>query len=153
LLGYNFAHHGGINASESNFAKANRKIDIVKVKPQTPRTIINEIEVDSQEEAEKLANSSVTSEVIIQSSQNQDKIQTFDNSYYIQVAAYISTKTYPTVKKIKALGFENVQVKDEESRIGLLHKVLVGPYASKNEAKRDLRRLKRVNKKAYIIKG
>ena len=72
--------------------------------------------------------------------------------YYVQVAAYKSRKTYPTVKKIKDLGIENVLVKQRDTAIGTLNVVVVGPYESALEAKHALVRVKKVDRKSYITK-
>ena len=161
ILGYNFLKK---SSDSSRFKQINmnlnktRKIDVVKVKRDTdPRTIINEVTVENKKEAQELIKQENLKEVIIKndskSVQSSEINEVVDSDYFVQVAAYSSSKTYPTVRNIKKLGFDNVDVIDQESRIGTLHKVVVGPYATKDEAKEALKKLKRVNRKSYIIKG
>ena len=159
ILGYNFLKK---SSDSSRFKQINmnlnktRKIDIVKVKRDTdPRTIINEVTVENKKEADKIANDENLHEVIIkndsQNIQASEQNSLDENQYYVQVAAYKSNKTYSVINKVKSSGFDNVDVIDQESRIGTLHKVVVGPYATKDEAKEALKKLKRVNRKSYII--
>ncbi len=74
------------------------------------------------------------------------------SAYYVQLAAYAKTNPEKMVNKAKSHGFENVDVIGEESRIGTLQRVVVGPYESKSEAKNALRKIKEMVPKAYIVK-
>jgi hypothetical protein len=134
---------------------------------QTPREIINdvkvdniiqktevvptEVHIDTQINEVVIDNTEVVSDEVVDSVTISDEVIS-DDMYYIQVAAYKSRKTYPTVRKIKDLGLENVSVKQRESAIGTLNVVVVGPYATKDEATHDLVRAKKVDRKSYITK-
>jgi hypothetical protein len=151
-------------AFNSNKVPDNTPINASNKIEQTPRAIINdttlvkqtevvptEVHIDTKINEVVIDNTAVVSDVVVDSVTINDEVVS-DGMYYIQVAAYQSRKTYPTVKKVKALGFDNVSVKQKESSIGTLNAVVVGPYTTKDEAIHDLVRIKKVDRKSYIAK-
>jgi hypothetical protein len=151
-------------ALNSNRVSDNTPVNAYNKIDQAPREVINthvkevssvvaptEVKIETEVNEVVVDNSSVVSDEITTGEITTDEIVS-DKMYYIQVAAYKSRKTYPTVRKVRDLGIENVSVKQRDSAIGTLNVVVVGPYATKDEAKHDLVKLKKVDRKSYITK-
>ncbi len=157
VLGYNFVDH--ITKQPDNDSKDTpliKKEDVTMRVQANPRDIINRDIMDESavEKTPEVVINEVTIEPQTSAIYSEDSIEpvTIDQSYYIQVAAYKTQDPQPTARRVKALGFDNVNVEQKDSSIGLLNVVLVGPYSSRGDAIRDLRKIKRVDRKAYVIK-
>jgi len=118
---------------------------------QSSVVVPTEVKIDTQVNEIVIDNNAVVSDQFITDEVITDEAIS-DEMYYVQVAAYKSRKTYPTVRKIKDLGIENVLVKQRDTAIGTLNVVVVGPYESALEAKHALVRVKKVDRKSYITK-
>ncbi len=75
-----------------------------------------------------------------------------DKSYYIQMAAYASTSPNKLKNKIHRLGYYNIELHNIYRRNKNLTLILVGPYNSRASAHKELKKLKRVERGAFIYK-
>lgn len=148
LLGYDFS-----NTSHSKQLLSTQ----TDIQTKTPLQIINETEKSQEQPVQTIVNEitvedanhiTTTSPVVMPDNTNV----VVDNAYYIQLAAYRSAQPNHMVLKAKRVGFENVEVVEDNDYKGIIRRVLIGPYSSKSEARHDLFKAKRVERHAYIIK-
>ncbi len=69
-----------------------------------------------------------------------------ENGYYVQVIAFSKSSPDAVVSKLESKGFNNYQFQN----IGEITKLIVGPYDTRNDATKVLKKLKRVRKDAFI---
>ncbi len=146
-FGYAFNH-----SDETNFIEQATSVrpNLLVNREVVPQTVVNEINIgiDSAPAASSTLEVTEDSMTVETTSTPQET----PTAYYVQLAAYAKTNPQKMIRKAQNYGFENVDVIDGESRIGTLHRVVVGPYENISEAKQALRKIKGMVHKAYIVK-
>ena len=82
----------------------------------------------------------------------QERVIATQKQYYIQLVALASTSPDRYIQKLYARGINNVEVKKIVRGGREMSLVVVGPYYDRREAGRNLRKLKRVSRGAFVAK-
>jgi cell division septation protein DedD len=80
--------------------------------------------------------------------------QSYSNQgqFYVQMEAYRNRYSGGIVSKLRNSGYNNTLIHTSASSGRDLHRVLVGPYLTKNSARKVQKKLKRINPQAFIYK-
>ena len=131
-------------------------LDIVEPKPQTQDlslVMIDDTSPVAVQEEPAVDRTAVVQTLIAEESTSpapDAQVPLSDNAYYVQVAVVkteSSLNNYLTKLKKSGLSYE---VKPVKVRGSEAHRVLVGPYLSRSEASEDMRRIKKIEKGAFI---
>jgi hypothetical protein len=123
-----------------------RAVYTPRVQPEVLTPVIEETRY--QQRAQPAA---VYVEPYVEPYQERVAVET-QKDYYVQLGAFASTNPDAYVQKLYSRGIDNVQVKQVVRGGRSISLVVVGPYYDRRDATKNLRRLKRVNRGAFITK-
>ena len=108
-------------------------------------TAVSQKDVFDDEILPKKENYAVEKEVVSHTRFATPEMVDF-KEYYVQIISLTTSSPAPSIRRVKAHGFSNVQVKRTDGR----KLVLVGPYHDRNTAEEALRSLRSVSHDAFI---
>jgi hypothetical protein len=111
--------------------------------------ILPSIIVDSGYHNQQTGNQSVHTHIESRQMIVSDDIQ---KQYYVQMIALSKSDPIKYVQKLLERGIDNVEVKQIRRRGKHMSLVVVGPFYNRSEASRNLRKLKKISRGAFITK-
>jgi len=79
-------------------------------------------------------------------------LDSYQKQYYVQMMALSKSDPMKYVQKLLEKGIDNVEVKQIRRGNRYFSLIVVGPFYNRSEAKRNLRRLKKISRGAFITK-
>ena len=71
-----------------------------------------------------------------------------DSGYYVQIIAFSKSTPDAVISKLESRGFNNYKFQN----VGEITRLIVGPYSTRKEASKVLKKLKRIKRDAFIYK-
>ncbi len=69
-----------------------------------------------------------------------------ESGYYVQIIAFAKSTPDAVIAKLESKGFNNYTFQN----VGSVTKLIVGPYSTRSEASKELKKLKKVRRDAFI---